>query len=82
MISARPLIEDGCLDLLSVDYLANAWVIWSDFLWLIGGHWRKVPFNDQWHHSFEAAILDLVSVDSLTNARVNWSDIFVVIGGQ
>jgi hypothetical protein len=24
------------LDLVSVDYLTNPWVIWSDFLWLIG----------------------------------------------
>jgi hypothetical protein len=33
--------------------------------WLIGGDWRKVPFNDQFRHSSKmaatAAILDLVS---------------------
>jgi hypothetical protein len=41
MISARPLTKDGRyggqLDLVSVDYLTNAWVDCSDFLWLIEG---------------------------------------------
>jgi hypothetical protein len=51
------------------------------FWWLIGGEWRKVPFDDQRQHSSNmaatAAILDLVSVDYLTNACVNWSDFSV-----
>jgi hypothetical protein len=55
------------LDLVSIDFLTNAWIDWSDFLWLIGGDWRKVPFDDQLHHSSKmattAAILDLVSID-------------------
>jgi hypothetical protein len=36
------------------------------FWWLIGGNWRKVPFDDR--SSNMAAILDLVTVDYLTNA--------------
>jgi hypothetical protein len=50
------------------------------FLWLIGGDWRKVPFDDQCRRSSnmaaKAAILDLVSVDYLTNACVDWSNFF------
>jgi hypothetical protein len=42
------------LDLVSVDYL-DTWVIWSDFLWLIGGDWRKVPFDDQQRRTFKMA---------------------------
>jgi hypothetical protein len=39
------------------------------FLWLIGGDWRKVPFDDHLRHSSKmATILDLVSVNYLTNA--------------
>jgi hypothetical protein len=34
------------LKLVSVDYLTNAWV-GPIFFWLIGGDWRKVPFDDQ-----------------------------------
>jgi hypothetical protein len=53
------------------------------FVWLIGGDWRKVPFDDQCRRSSNmaatAAILGLVSVDYLTNACVNWSD---VLGGS
>jgi hypothetical protein len=41
------------------------------FLWLIGGDWRKVPFDDHLRRSSKmaatAAILDLVSVDYSTN---------------
>jgi hypothetical protein len=48
------------------------------FMWLIGGDYRKVPFNDQLCHSSKMAampaILDLVSIDFLTNAWVDWSD--------
>jgi hypothetical protein len=45
------------LDLVYV-LLSNAWVDWSDFLWLIGGDWKKVPFDmfdDQRRHSFKMA---------------------------
>jgi hypothetical protein len=36
------------LDLVSVDYLTNASVNWSNFLWAFGGDWRKeVPFDDE-----------------------------------
>jgi hypothetical protein len=67
------------LDLVSVDYLTNTWVDCSDFLWLIGGDWRKVPFDDQLRRSSKiaatSAILDLVSVDYLTNAWVDWSSV-------
>jgi hypothetical protein len=52
------------------------------FLWLIGGDWRKVPFDDQLRRSSKmaatATILDLVSVDNLTNAWVDWSDMFTL----
>jgi hypothetical protein len=68
------------LDLVSIDFLTNTWVDWSDLLVLIGGDWRKVPFHDQCHRSSNmaatAAILDLVSIDYLTNACVDWSDFF------
>jgi hypothetical protein len=51
------------------------------FLRLIGGDYRKVPFDDELHHSSKmvatAAILDVVSVDFLTNAWVDWSDFLV-----
>jgi hypothetical protein len=64
-MTAMPAI----LDLVSIDFLTNAWVDWSDFL---GGNWRKVPFNDQRCRSSNtaamAAILDLVSVNYLLNA--------------
>jgi hypothetical protein len=52
-------------DLVSVDYLTNAWVNWSDFFGgSLGGNWRKVPFNDcSSNMAAMAAILDLVSVD-------------------
>jgi hypothetical protein len=58
------------LDLISVDYLILKYNLVSvdylgclvRFLWLIGGEWRKVPFDDQRRRSFKmAAILDLVS---------------------
>jgi hypothetical protein len=62
--------------LVSVDYLTNAWVDCSDFLWLIEGDWRKVPFVDR-----QAAILDFVSVDYLTNGWVDCSDFFVAYWG-
>jgi hypothetical protein len=55
------------------------------FLWLIGGDYRKVPFDDQLRRSSTmattAAILDLVSVDFLTNAWVDWSDVLVAHWG-
>jgi hypothetical protein len=55
------------------------------FFWLIGGDWRKVPFNDQCRRSFKMAatapILDLVSVDYLTNPWVDWSNFFVALLG-
>jgi hypothetical protein len=54
--------------------------------WVIGGDWRKVPFDDQHRRSFKmattAAILDLVSVDYLTNPWVDWSNFFGFIGGD
>jgi hypothetical protein len=69
------------LDLVSIDFLTNAWVDW----WLIGGDWRKVPFDDQRRRSSNmaamAAILDLVSIDYLMNACVDWADIFVAHWG-
>jgi hypothetical protein len=43
------------LDLVSVDYLTNAWVNWSDFLVAHWGDWRKVPFDDQLRHSSKMA---------------------------
>jgi 1,2-phenylacetyl-CoA epoxidase catalytic subunit len=68
--------------LVSVDFLTNAWVNWSDFLvahWLID--WWKVPFDDQLRQSSKmvamAAILDLVSIEFLSNAWVDWSDFLV-----
>jgi hypothetical protein len=55
------------------------------FLWLIGGDWRKVPFDDLRYRSSNmaamAAILDFVSVDYLANACVDWSDFFVAHWG-
>jgi hypothetical protein len=55
------------------------------FWWLIGGDWRKVPFDDQRRGSSNmaamAAILDLVSIDYLTNACVDWSDFLVAHWG-
>jgi hypothetical protein len=44
-------------------------------LWLFGGDWRKVSFNDQHHRSFKMVATTpilLVSIDYLTNAWVNW----------
>jgi hypothetical protein len=75
------------LDLVSIDFLTHAWVDWSDFFWwLIGGDWRKVPFDDQHHRSANmaatAAILDLVSVDHLTNTCIDWSNFFVAHWGS
>jgi hypothetical protein len=53
------------------------------FWWLIGGDWRKVPFNHQHRRSSNiaatAAILDLVSVYYLTNACVDWSNFLWLI---
>jgi hypothetical protein len=47
-------------------------------LWVIGGDYRKVPFDAQLRHSSKmaatAATLDLFSVDFLTNACADWSD--------
>jgi hypothetical protein len=45
------------LDLVSIDFLTNAWVDWSDFWWLIGGNWRKVPFDDQHRRSSNMAAM-------------------------
>jgi hypothetical protein len=65
--------EDKCLDRL----------IWF-FLRLIGGDYRKVPFDDQLCRSSKmaatAAILDLVSVDFVT-VCVDWSDFWVAHWG-
>jgi hypothetical protein len=61
-MAAMPTI----LDLVSIDFLTNAWVDWSDFLVAHWGQlqWRKVPFNDRSSNmATMAAILDLVSVD-------------------
>jgi hypothetical protein len=73
------------LELVSVDYLTNAWVDLSDSFVAYWGDWNKVPFDDQCRHSFKmattAAILDLVSVDCLPNAWVNWSDFLVAYWG-
>jgi hypothetical protein len=66
------------LDLVSIDFLINAWVDWSTFWWLIGGDWRKAPFDYQCRCSSNmsamAAIFDSVSVDYWTNACVDWSN--------
>jgi hypothetical protein len=74
------------LDLVSVYFLTNAWVAGPIFWCLIGGDWRKVPFDDQLRHSSKMAaipaILDLVSIDVLTNARVDWSDFLVAHWGH
>jgi hypothetical protein len=53
--SAPPLIQDGCqaiLDLVSIDLMTNAWVVWSDFMvalwgWLEEGsfRWPSPPLN-------------------------------------
>jgi hypothetical protein len=43
------------LDLVSVDYLTNAWADWSDFFVAYWGDWRKVPFDDQQRRSFKMA---------------------------
>jgi hypothetical protein len=55
--------------------------IHQNFLWLIGGDHRKVPFDDQLCHSSKTAatpiILDSVFLDFLTNAWVDWSDFLV-----
>jgi hypothetical protein len=74
------------LDFVSVDFWTNAWVDdGSDFWWLIGDDWGKVPFDDQLRHSSKMApvpaILDLVSIDFLTNACVDWSDFLVAHWG-
>jgi hypothetical protein len=72
----------GILDLVSVDFLTNAWVDWSGFLVAHWGkvHWGKVHFDDQLRHSSKmaatVAILDLVSIDFLTNDWVDWTDFF------
>jgi hypothetical protein len=51
------------LDVVSVDYLTNAcWVIWSDFLWLIGGDWIKVPLDDQRRRSFKMAAMAAILI--------------------
>jgi hypothetical protein len=56
------------------------------YWWLIGGNWRKVPFEYQHHRSSNmaamAAILHLVSVNYLMNACVNWSDFLVAHWGS
>jgi hypothetical protein len=73
------------LDLVSVDFLTNAWVDWSNFWWHIWGDRRKVPFDDQLRHSSKmaamATIFDLVSIDFLTNAWVDWSEYLVAHWG-
>jgi hypothetical protein len=55
------------------------------FLWLIGGDYRKIRFDDQLRRSSKMAttpaILDLVSIDFLTNAWVGWSDYLVAHWG-
>jgi hypothetical protein len=55
-------------------YLTDASVDWSDFLWLIGGDWRKVSFDDQCCRSFKmatmAAILDFRFL-SMTSAAAH-----------
>jgi hypothetical protein len=74
------------LKLVSVEYLTNAWVDWSDFFWFIRGDWRKVPLDDQLCRlskmAAKAAILDMVSFVYLTNASVDWSDFFVAYWGR
>jgi hypothetical protein len=55
--SAPPLIQDGGFDLVSVNFLTNSWVNWSDF-WLFNvGDWRKVPFEDHLRHSSKLATI-------------------------
>jgi hypothetical protein len=67
-------------DLVSVDFLTNTWVDWSNFLVAHWGDWRKVPFHDQHRRSSNMAateaILDLVSINYLTNACVDWFNLF------
>jgi hypothetical protein len=79
------MISSAILDLVSVDFLTNAWVDWSNFLMAHWGDWRKVPFDDHLRHSSKMAampaILDFVSIDFLTNAWVNWSDFLVAHWG-
>jgi hypothetical protein len=66
----------------SVDFLTNTWVDWSNFLvaYWGEGEWRNVPYNEQLCHSSKMAatvtIFDLVSIDFLTNALVDWSNFF------
>jgi hypothetical protein len=42
--------------LVSINYRTNAWLIDLIFLWLIGGDYRKVPFDDQFCHSSKMAL--------------------------
>jgi hypothetical protein len=49
--SSKMAATAAILDLVSIDFLANAWVNLSDIWWLIGGDWRKVPFDDQRYRS-------------------------------
>jgi Fe-S cluster assembly iron-binding protein IscA len=71
------------LDLVSVNYLTNTWVDWSDLGIL--GVTEEGSFDDQHCRSSNmaatAAIFDLVSVDYLTNAWVDWSNFFVAYWG-
>jgi hypothetical protein len=43
------------------------------FLWVTGGDWRKIPFDDQRRRTFKmasmVAILGVVSFDDLMNDR-------------
>jgi hypothetical protein len=54
---------------------------WSNFWWLIGGDWRKVPFDDHIRHSSKTAAMPAI-LDFLTNAWVDWSDFLVAHWGQ
>jgi hypothetical protein len=56
------------LDLVSVGYLMNAWVDWSDFLCGLLGVIRGRFLSMTTTAAAMVAILDLVSVDFLTNA--------------
>jgi hypothetical protein len=84
--SSKMAVTAAMLAFVSVDYLTNTWVNWSDIFVACWGDWRKVTFDDQLHRSFKiaatAAIMDLVSVDyPLTNAWVDWSDFLVAYWG-
>jgi hypothetical protein len=61
------------LDLVSVDFLANAWVDFGGSLGVTGGRLFLMMIS---------SATDLVSIDFLTNAWVDWSDFLVAHWGD